>query len=158
MKTGESGAFEIIAQNLSEISKSISASVTHRLAMLDALCELANRDLKLDPGDAELVGMYIDSLRASLDINAPDGGAKSAEHYMAYTSSLRVADLVTLARMLYDQAEGYGGYSRYSLLVAEESERELSDLRIVYRKAHGADIAFEKFVSLIPDAVAMYRD
>ena len=37
----------------------------------------SGEDLKLDPGDAELVGMYIDSLRASLDINAPDGGAKS---------------------------------------------------------------------------------
>ncbi|MBO7148713.1 MAG: hypothetical protein J6V93_02545 [Clostridia bacterium] len=158
MKNGESGALDIIAVNLKEGSASISGSLTHRLAMLDALCELANRDQTLDPGDAELVGMYVSSLKASLETDAPTDSEKIKEHLRTYTSSLRTADLVTLARMLYARAEKHGGYYRYSLLEAEENENELSDMRIVYRKAHGADIAFEKFVSLIPDAVALYKD
>lgn len=158
MKMSDSGALDIIAQNLNEGGECISSSLTHRFAMLDAMCDVAGRDLKLDSGDAELVGMYTDSLKSALDIRSPGEITKCQERFKVYSSSLRVADFVTLARMLYDRAEKNGGYSRYRLLEAEHGERELSDLRIVYRKAHGADVAFEKFVSIIPDAVALYRD
>ncbi|MBQ7822387.1 MAG: hypothetical protein IJ391_08910 [Clostridia bacterium] len=155
----DSRAYEIIAENFRESSAQILKDLEMRLGLIDSTCSLGNPDGRIDPGDAELMGMYKASLQESVMIK-PGGDLpeRSVPHIEAYASSTLVADVVTLSRMLLEEAERTVGYSHYDLLEPEHTEQELSDVRIAYRKAHGADIAFEKFVSLIPDAAALYRD
>lgn len=159
METNEDKALETVASDLCEISSDISQNIEIRLGAINSALSLGGSVKGSSSGRAELVGMYKNSLASAARIKAAsDTPMISLPHIDVYSKAVSVADNVTLSRMMLEKTCEEGGFSRYELLEPDVRQTLSEDIRIVYRKARGADIAFEKFASLIPDAAALYRE
>lgn len=159
METAEDKVLEAVALDLSEISSDMSQSIELRLGAINGAMSLGGSVKDMSLGGAELVGMYKNSLSSAARLKAAsDTPAVSLLHIDAYSKAVSVADNVTVSRMILEQEGESKGFSRYELLEPDVQSGFSEDIRIAYRKARGADIAFEKFASLIPDAAALYRE
>lgn len=152
--------FEIIGENFNANSCAVSKKLEMRLGIINSALLSTGDGKLLDSGKTELIGLYKTGLSDFARLQASDDTPDVIKpHIEAYSKALSVADVVSLSRMMYEDAIGGGKFSRYDLLESGSAQIAFSeDVRIVYRKAYGADTAFEKFASLIPDAAALYRD
>lgn len=160
MSIDSSKAFAVISENIAENSAELSRKLEMRIGIAGSEIALAKRSNKLDPGEAELMSMYKNNIfEASRIKPGADTPGIFGRHLEIFSSAVSVADSVSMSRMMLENLKDAEDFSRYDLLEPDQTGTAISDdIRIVYRKAHGADIAFEKFASLIPDAAAVYRD
>ncbi len=147
--------FENIRENFKENSKELSEISEMRIGALDDTLNLLFEPDLLS-SELELIEIYRSKLTDTFKL---DGADVNIAHLDAYSRSVGIADLIALSRMILEKSnESYRTFSSLALLEPEPAQQFSGDIRIAYRKAHGADIAFEKFASLIVDAVAIYRD
>lgn len=159
MKRETESAVEVIADNVFENSSSISNKLEIRLGIMDSALSLINVGEKINESDAELAQLYKSRLSQPALLSCESATPrKSRRHIKAYASAMSVADSVAFSRMLLERAEHDSESGMAGLLESQLRDSLPEDIRIVYRKARGADIAFEKFSSLIPDCAALYRD
>lgn len=158
--TKEEKALENIVCNFKENTEKLTRDVEMRLgAVASTVSAVAGSNI-VDSGVIELAGIYKSSIGDSLKLKCKkDTPLQIKPHISSYSEALSVVDTVTLAKMILEGAEDENENLSIELLDPESNTQPfLEDVRIVYRKAHGADIAFEKFASLLPDAAALYRD
>lgn len=152
-------ALDTIGLNAFENSKSLASKLEMRLGAIDSAVSLAEIGQKLKIADAELAAIYKIQLSQNAQIIFESATPKkSRRHIKSYSQAISVADTIVLSRMILERVGRDSGFSGVRLLENESQALLPDDIKIVYRKARGADIAFEKFSSLIPDCAALYRD
>lgn len=156
----EEKALENIVCNFRENTEKLTKAVEMRLGAVAGAVSAVSGASRVDSGAIELAGIYKSSIEDVLKLKSKkDTPLQIKQHISAYSEALSVVDTVTLAKMILEGADKENDNIGVELLDPEAGIQPFSeDVRIVYRKAHGADIAFEKFASLLPDAAALYRD
>lgn len=156
----EEKALENIVCNFRENTEKLTKAVEMRLGAVAGAVSAVSGASRVDSGAIELAGIYKSSIEDVLKLKSKkDTPLQIKQHISAYSEALSVVDTVTLAKMILEGADKENDNIGVELLDPEAGTQPFSeDVRIVYRKAHGADIAFEKFASLLPDAAALYRD
>ena len=159
----DNDAVKNLSENLLVNSSKLSRSIEMRMGIIDSFAENAGIGTVPDIAESvELLRFTKAPLEATAEVTVPDDMPDFYKECAAvYSRATNVADKVTLCRML---AKSLGAdvneTASYKLLEPErDAAHDFDDsIRIAYRKAHGADIAFEKFASVIPDTYAVYRD
>ena len=152
-----------LSGNLSANSAKISRNFEMRMGILDAFAENARIDGVPDIAEGvELLRYTKEPIEAFAGIKVPDAMSdfykECADIYSAATG---LSDKAILCRMMARSfSSDIEESATYKLLEPGlDTVHAFEDsIRIAYRKAHGSDIAFEKFASVIPDTFAVYRD
>ena len=134
-----------------------------RMGIISSFVGNSSLDKAVDIAEGvELLRITREPLEASAKTSVPEN---MSEFYKdcaeVYSSATSLADRVTICRMMaHILGDELQECAPYKLLEPEgDSAYDFdSSIRIAYRKAHGADVAFEKFASVIPDALAVYRE
>ncbi len=162
MSTIDTDALGNVSDNLKLNTAELSKHFEMRMGIVDSFVENASFGKASDIAEGvELLRLMrapmSDSARTSVPLDTTDFYRECAE---AYSTATSFADRVTLCRMMARSLGDERTGASYKLLEPErDSAHDFdSSIRIAYRKAYGADIAFEKFASVIPDASAVYRD
>lgn len=154
---------KIISDNLQKNSKELSSRIEMRLGVIDSY--LRNADVSNAADFSENIELLRFSKGGLEDVSKVTVPAELPQDYRdyadIYSAATDTADKVAICKMMVQTLNDNGeDMSVYKLLEPENDVTHDFDssIRIAYRKAYGADIAFEKFASVIPDASALYRD
>lgn len=159
MSVFEQQGIENVLANFREVTERISKLLEMRIGAIESIPFALDAREKFQ-GEIDLAGLLRSDILSALDISREcSSDSINFEHLKAYSKAVGVADITALARIMLERVGNVQRDSlRYELLEPESHSQPLGDIRIAYRKAYGADIAFEKFASLIPDAAALYRE
>ncbi len=147
---------DILSKNLAESSQRLTKSLEMRLAEIGFAAKQLGG--KMEETEDELATLIRSDLEMGASLVA-DTCAKCNRRFIRnYNKQLSVADTVNFATMILDTVDSSDALFGARLLESDINATLPEDIRIVYRKARGTDIAYEKFVSLIPDARVMYKD
>ncbi len=146
----EYAPLDAIGENLSENGAKLARAFELRFGELDSLCRFSD-------SEAELLRLNERSLRHKFALKPEENAPKpSCEAIEMYSEVCSLADHAMLCRTAAEKNCG-GLASVLGSLEPEQNEEALAfDPKIAYRKAPGADIAYEKFASVLPDASAHY--
>lgn len=159
----DTDVLENMSDNLKLNSSKLSKHLEMRMGIIDSFVDNAGFDKTADVAEGvELLRLTKPSMAAYAGISVP---ADMSDFYKAcaevYSTATGFADRVILCKMMARSlGDGRAEVASYKLLEPERDTAHDFDfsIRISYRKAHGADVAFEKFASVIPDTSAVYRD
>ncbi len=159
----DTDALKNVSDNLRINSERLSRQLEMRMGIIDAFVENENFDRDSDIAEGvELLRLKKAQVEASAKVNVPENTADFyRECAEIYSLATNLSDRVTLCRMMARSLDAERREAAsYKLLEPGRDAAHDFDcgIRIVYRKAYGADVAFEKFASVIPDASAVYRD
>lgn len=163
MSIMDTDALKNVSDNLRINSERLSRQLEMRMGIIDTIVENASLDRDSDIAESvELLSLKRAQVEASAKISVPDNiEGFYRECAGIYSLATDLSDRVTLCRMMARALDAEcRETASYKLLEPGRDAAHDFDysIRIAYRKAYGADVAFEKFASVIPDASAVYRD